>query len=369
MSIKVASSSKTTCKEISSELYTSLANAKPKLLVFFTSSTIDPVEFNAELEKLFPGIPAIGCTTAGEIVSGKMLKNSVVMMSLDSDILNDVAIGIVENVNDTNQIAPVFSQFEKHFGTNMTALDFNTFVGIILIDGLKGAEETIMDKIGTLTDVTFIGGSAGDDLAFKQTNVFANGKVYTGAAILALLKVNHGFDTIKTQSFTITDKVLVATKVDEKNRIVHEFNNKPATEAYAELLGFSVNELPNHFMQYPVGVISPDGQPFVRSPQQVKGSSICFYCNIKAGMELRILKSTDIIDDTRTAIQSKINEIGKISGIINFHCILRTLELEQEKLTLQYGDLFKAIPSIGFSTYGEQYIGHMNQTSTMLVFK
>jgi hypothetical protein len=369
MSIIVASSSKSTIKEISSELYTSLSNANPKLLVFFASSTIDPIEFNAELKQRFPDIPAIGCTTAGEIISGKMMKNSVVIMSLGSDILDDVAIGIVENVNDNNLIAPVFSQFEKHFKTTMAAMDFNKFAGIILVDGVKGAEETIMDKIGTLTDITFIGGSAGDDLAFKQTSVFANGKVYTGAAILALMKVNHGFDVIKTQSFNITDKILIATNVDEKNRIVHEFNNKPATEAYAELLGITVSELPNHFMQHPVGVISPDGQPFVRSPQQVKGSSICFYCNIKAGMELRILESTDIIADTRTAIQSKIKEIGKISGIINFHCILRTLELEQEKRTEQYGDLFKSIPSIGFSTYGEQYIGHINQTSTMLVFK
>jgi hypothetical protein len=369
MSIIVASSSKTTINGISAELHTSLANANPKLLVFFSSPKIDPIEFNAELKKLFPDIPAIGCTTAGEIVSGKMMKNSVVVMSIGTDVLDDVAIGIVENVNDTNQIIPVFSHFEKHFKTKMTALDFSTFVGIILVDGLKGAEESVMDKIGTLTDITFIGGSAGDDLAFKQTKVFANGKVYTGAAILALMKVNHGFDIIKTQSFNITDKVLIATKVDEPNRIVHEFNNKPATEAYAELLGISVSELPNHFMQHPVGMISPDGQPFVRSPQQVKGSSICFYCNIKAGMELRILESTDIIADTRSAIQSKINEIGKISGIINFHCILRTLELEQKNRTEQYGDLFKSIPSIGFSTYGEQYIGHINQTSTMLVFK
>jgi hypothetical protein len=61
--------------------------------------------------------------------------------------------------------------------------------------------------------------------------------------------------------------------------------------------------------------------------------------------------------------------MGNISGIVNFNCILRTLELEQKMLTGKYGELFTDIPTIGFSTYGEQYIGHVNQTATILAFK
>ena len=77
----------------------------------------------------------------------------------------------------------------------------------------------------------------------------------------------------------------------------------------------------------------------------------------------------NIIIDTKQAIENKIAEMGTVSGIINFHCILRTLELEQKNQTEAYGKIFSDIPTIGFSTYGEEYIGHMNQTSTMLVFK
>ena len=55
--------------------------------------------------------------------------------------------------------------------------------------------------------------------------------------------------------------------------------------------------------------------------------------------------------------------------MINFNCILRTLGLEQEQSSEAYGALFGEIPTVGFSTYGEQFIGHINQTATMLVFK
>jgi hypothetical protein len=94
-----------------------------------------------------------------------------------------------------------------------------------------------------------------------------------------------------------------------------------------------------------------------------------FYCGISEGMELSLLESTNIIDDTRTSINSAKDELGSISAIINFNCILRTLELYEKNLDGQYGELFSNIPTIGFSTYGEQYIGHLNQTATMLVFK
>ena len=86
-------------------------------------------------------------------------------------------------------------------------------------------------------------------------------------------------------------------------------------------------------------------------------------------MSLKVLANTDIVEDTRAAVKAKAQELGSISGIVNFHCILRTLELESKGLTEDYGKIFAEIPTVGFSTYGEEYIGHVNQTSTMLVFK
>jgi len=197
--------------------------------------------------------------------------------------------------------------------------------------------------------------------------VYANGNCYADAAVLTLLKPGIGFSFIKTQSFRFLGKTLKVTKADEANREVLQFNDKPATQAYAEAIGVSVSEVSQHFMRNPIGLVV-EGEPYVRSPQRIKGDAMCFYCGVKEGMKLSLLESTDMIGDTRHAIAQAQKELGNISGIIDFDCILRTLDLRQQNLTGEYGKLFADIPTVGFSTYGEQYIGHINQTSTMLVF-
>jgi hypothetical protein len=232
-----------------------------------------------------------------------------------------------------------------------------------LADGLSGAEETVMDEIGNQSNLTFVGGSAGDDLAFKKTHVFVQGKACSDAAVLALIETAVPFKVVKTQSFRVRPEVLLATKVDEGKREVLEFNGQSAAKAYADALKVTPPELPGQFMRHPLGLVI-DGEPFVRSPQMVVGDTVRFYCQILQGMELHLLESEDIVQDTAKALQS----LAKPIAMVNVHCILRTLELKAKNQCDAYGAVFANVPTIGFSTYGEEYIGHINQTSTILVF-
>jgi hypothetical protein len=96
-------------------------------------------------------------------------------------------------------------------------------------------------------------------------------------------------------------------------------------------------------------------QHFKASSQPVKGSwlpraqerGIVFHCQIKHGMELEILEATDIVARTTEAIETR----------------------KAAKQCDRYGEIFAGIPTAGFSTYGEAYLGHIKQTSTILVFR
>ncbi len=367
MSIEIAYSSELKTADAIAELRQKLP-ADAAVVLFFGSASFDATELAEEMQLAFNQSVTIGCSTAGEIISGKMLQNSIVAMSFDKDFFNDFKIEVLTNIClDENAVQCAFNSFEKHFKIPLNSMSYKEYVGLILIDGLSGCEEKIMDKIGDLTNVVFVGGSAGDDLQFKKTNLSANGKVYSNAALLFLMKPQKSFNFVKTQSFVPTGKILTVTKANESERRIIEFNNEPATKVYAEMLGVEEKDLSNYLFFNPLGLMN-DKEPFVRSPQKIENTDIIFFCSMLEGMELQLLSPTNIVDDTQNAVLQKLGEMGNISGIIDFHCILRTLELRQKNLTNQYGNIFWNIPTVGFSTYGECYLGHINQTSTMLIF-
>ena len=369
MSIQTACSSQVSVPDAVQEIGSQLQGGLPRLVVFFASAKYDPVEISAGMRGAFKNCQVIGCTTAGEIISGKMLKGSVVAMAIGSDIVDGVAVEIIPSIKSSDNVGKAFARIEKRFGAPMGELDIEKYVGIILVDGLRSAEERLMMRIGDLTDITFIGGSAGDDLAFKQTFVYADGKSYSDAAAIAVLKLKKGFEVIKTQSFRVMDKTLAATKVDEGTRTVFEFNGKPAVSAYAEALGIRTEDASNCFMKHPLGLLTGAGRTVCAQPAtgERRGDAILLYYQRRGGASLP--ESTDIVGDTKQAIRQAEQSLGGIAGMINFHCILRTLELEQKNQTEAYGRIMEAAPTVGFSTYGEEYIGHINQTSTILVFK
>jgi len=365
MTVQVSQSHNPDPYAAADELRTSMTGIKPVMVLFFASSTYGPDGISAAMKQAFPDSTVIGCSTAGEIISGHMLKKSVVAMAFDDAVVKNVYADTIP-LDSPRSADTTLQHLAGAIGTSPISLDPSRYVGLILFDGLSGAEESMMERIGDLTNIPVIGGSAGDDLGFTTTYVYLNGKAFTKTAVFAILEPSTTFDIIKTQSFCSLGKKITPTKVDPATRKVLEFNGKPAAEVYAEAIGVPCTEAASNFMKYPVGLMA-EGEPFVRSPQRVDGNAIHFYCQIREGLDLEILSSTDIIADTKKIID-ETNMQTPIAAIINFNCILRTLQLEQEGKTDAYGKIFSQIPTIGFSTYGEEYIGHINQTATMLIF-
>ena len=106
------------------------------------------------------------------------------------------------------------------------------------------------------------------------------------------------------------------------------------------------------------------GIPAVHGREDVK-----FYAQILEGMDVWVMNPGDLVGETASAIAAVRSELGgHVSGAIWFNCILRRLELDANGQSEPFLAALGQIPAAGFHTYGETWLGHVNQTLTGVVF-
>ena len=241
------------------------------------------------------------------------------------------------------------------------------FVGFVLIDGLNASEEAVNAALGNAAPfLSFVGGSAGDDLEFRRTRVFCDGEESDHGAVLLLVEMDAPFAVLKTCSFEPTPHLFAITKADAATRTVYEANGRPVLEAYAEAVGVEPGGVDSSvFVRHPLG-ITIDGQPWIRSPQQATDDgSLRFYCQVLEGVDLHVMTSGDLVADTRRAVDEARSALGgTVSGGVVFNCVLRRLELDALDAHEGFLGAFAGIPAAGFHTYGESWLAHINQTCT-----
>jgi hypothetical protein len=348
------------------EFHAAVAQPDMALVGFFCSSNYDLAVIAAEMNRLFPGVAVIGCTSAGEIGPAGYRANSLSGFSLPGGACMALAER-VDNLSDFDTTAGLdrARDLASRLGAAADGLDHR--FGFLLIDGLSVREEAVAQAFQAgLGLIPLFGGSAGDDMQFKRTLVFHEGAFHPNAAVLALVATRFPLKTFKTQHFVCDDERLVVTEADPVNRIVKEINGLPAVEEYARLIGKSVDGLaPAAFASAPVVVVI-DGTDYVRSIQKANpDGSLTFYSAIEEGLVLRIAHGIELVDNLKQAFADLRAEIGPPQLIIACDCILRNLEATDHRQKEEVGDIFRANRAVGFSTYGEQFHGvHVNQTLT-----
>ena len=221
-----------------------------------------------------------------------------------------------------------------------------------------------------IPDVPLFGGSAGDDLAFRECFVYAEGEFHSNAAVLAMVNSSLPFKVFKTQHYVSTDRKMVITGADPVRRVVTEINAEPAAQEFARIVGLDVTELtPMMFATHPV-VVKVGGMDFVRSIQKVNSyGSLSFFCAIDEGLVLSAASYIDAFETLNSVFDEIEREIGPAQLVLACECVLRLLEREKRQDKSAMGQLLAAKKVVGFNTYGDQFQGiHVNQTFTGVAF-
>jgi hypothetical protein len=369
--IKSAHTRHTNPSAAAADLAASIAGAPPTAIVFFASRELDGRALSAELAHRFPGAQVIGCTTAGEFTGRAHGTGAASLLALGAGKARRAAATLADlGGNVAASIAAATQRIASSLDVDVRAADPARYVGVLLCDGIKMHEEDVNAALGNAAPMlSFVGASAGDDLAFAETRVYVNGEASTEGAALLLLDAAAPFAISKTCSFRSTGKTFTVTRADVAARTVYELDHAPVLTTYAAAAGTTVDALPDVFMDRPFGLLIDD-KPWIRAPQRVlPDGGLRFYCQILEGMEVHLMQATDLVQDTRNEM-SRVRAAlrGSLSGGLAFNCILRRLELDARRLHGPFLQAFAGLEVAGFHTYGESWLGHMNQTLTGLWF-
>jgi hypothetical protein len=343
-----------------------------EIIFTFASTAQDPDAVFQELEKRFPGVPIVGCTTAGEQLDGHHSNGGLVVLAASDTGITwavETLEGLAElSADDVNH--SVDGLFEAA-GIDRDEIEPERSVCLLFIDGLRGAEERISALLAdALEGVPLAGGSAGDDLKFAETRVFSPKGALTDAAVLVVAKSTNGspIRILKHQHYKSTPKSVVVTSAE--GRTVHEFDGYPALEGYARALGLAPEEVTGDVTFMNPVTFACNGELYVRSIHSIDESgSMNFYCAVEEGMVLDIGGHNDMGSSLRADLEAGLANTPEL--VVSFNCILRALEATGKELHDELGGILTDATEslVGFDTYGEQLNGlHINQTLVAACF-
>ncbi|MFH1838137.1 MAG: FIST N-terminal domain-containing protein [Candidatus Kuenenbacteria bacterium] len=338
------------------------AGGKPDLIMVFSSVVLDQEKMLQGVNSVAQGSMVVGCSDSGEITTQGSVRGHVVVMAMTSDQIK-FTVGLGKNVKADSHGAG--QEAAKEVIKN--ALE-KPSVFISLLEGLKGNGAAIVRGFKSVLGEHFpiIGGSAGDDFAFKKTFVYYKDQVLNDTVIGIGLSgkfswgvgVKHGWEPIGLP--------MKVTK--SEGAVIKELDNKPALSIYQDYFGKRAEELIKEPIAkmaytYPLGITVEGSSELLIVDVVIaneKGEITCA-AEVPQGSEIRLM-----IGDPEKAIQAAKeaaeNALIQLKGatpkaIFIFDCMARHKLLGDqinEEIKAVQNILGKEVPLIGFYTYGEQ---------------
>lgn len=349
------------------ELRAAIADTELAGALLFCSHTY-PRDLLAEaLNRGLPGLPLIGCTSAGEVTDSGYDSDTLVFIGFPAE---DFAIAALRfealDHFDGEGAQRAIRQLVASARLDHAAYAHELYqVALFLVDGLSHREELLtMTAQHALGDIKLIGGSSGDGLSFRETGVFHEGRFHTDAAVIAVLSSRRPLHVFSANHYRPGPAKMVITEADAETRTVFEINAAPAAEEYLRLTGSAETRLDAHFFAAHPPMVRTGGQNHVRSIQSANADgSLTFYCAIDTGVVLSVGEPVDRLEGIGQLFGKLRDTVGEVDHIITFDCVLNRIDAEDRQIAREVSQLYIDNKVLGFNTYGEQFLAaHMNQT-------
>ena len=357
-----------------------LAGKAPDALILFASPTHDiPALIEAVDAACHPAL-LIGCSSAGEFISGSQGVESACAIALQSsEMLFSAGIGRGLGASSDQAARDVVASFR-----GLTTHDYMYRSALVLTDALAGHTDNLVEQLTLLTAGTYqlFGGGAGDDGNFKQTYVMC-GREVASDAVVALemlshkpigLGVSHGWQPASDgMRATETESMCLVS-----------LNAEPAAEVFQEHAAQTSQAFdkgaPLPFFLHNVLGVDDGAEHRLRVPLGVnENGSVALAADIPARATVRIMRATSAsttaaaVTATRAALQQLQGHRPKVA--LFFDCVATRLRMGKEfgfELAAVQPEL-GAAKYAGFNTYGQiaraegQFSGFHNCTAVVCI--
>ncbi|MBR5647200.1 MAG: hypothetical protein IKX23_11220 [Treponema sp.] len=340
----------------------------PKLIVF--TSDLDVFWYYAEnIKKRYPEAITIGSTTYMNICPNVISKTGFAALTVFSGI--ECVAGCIFEVDrhPANYIRHIKEAVASlSVCTNTCCLEFTT--------AFSNAEELVLDTFENVLSgmgIPVIGGTSGTKDGEERSIVSLNGEIYKNTCVFVLIhNLNGRICLYKETMYKASNKVFTATEVDCENRIVYEYDGKPAAEVLAQAVGMNAERFSEMIKHFPVGRLIGNDL-FLTEPHHVnKDNSIQYLAQIFNQTKVSLIELNDVKKTWDITKEETLSQVSNPSFAIAINCIARTKLFESKDLLESFENQLRTSYKnyICLSGYGEQFdYVHLNLTMVLAIFE
>ncbi len=326
--------------------------------IMLLSNSVQFEDHVKTLEKLFPGVPSIGCI-------GMSYQTRIVEAGVGVIAFTD---GVTAAANVLEQASTMPVKYIQRLERDMQAVGGSNR-DTVCIDFCAGNDACVLTTVNTVLrkqGISLVGGT-GD-----QGKVSANGRVYEDAVAYGLVRNQNG--RVKTYKENIYHQLgnyrFIASNTDRANYILGSLNGRPAKQVYQSILHVTDQEILTRTFQNPFGKINGDDTCII-SIKEVKGNALACFRQVNDSDVLILLELGDYKAITQNTIRQICQDFPRRSAVFSVNCLFRYKLFSEHGYMQNYLQEMAGLGAhAGFVGYGEHYNNRfVNQSMTCVVFE
>lgn len=348
-------------RSLARDLLERFDNSPPDAVILFASARYDHEALLSAFNEVCAPRALVGCSSAAEFVKGHEGDGTACAIGLQSSEIRFNAV-IGHGVRDDEESAALtlVSKLE-----GLTDFQYPFRSALILSDALAGQSAILVRHLDVATDgmYKFFGGAASDNVEFRNTPVFCDGRVYNDAVVALEILSTKPVGVGVAHGWTPVSEKARVTEADGK-RVV-SISSGPAVEIYEDYAkasgqDFDRNE-PLPFLLHNVLGIQENDRYRIRVPVAVNddGSLNCA-TEVPEGALVKIMGASgeSTFAATREAVRRARSQLKNHEPCVAlfFDCIATRIRLGKDGASHQLeamNDVIGEVEYAGFNSYGQ----------------